>query len=62
MLDIMLICFAGLLAVSVNSLAGGGTLLSFPMLVWLGRDPSVPNATNALALWPASLASLVAYA
>lgn len=60
MLDIMLICFAGLLAGSVNSLAGGGTLLSFPMLVWLGRDAVVANATNALALWPASLASLVA--
>jgi hypothetical protein len=60
MLDAVLICFAGLLAGSVNSIAGGGTLLSFPMLVWLGRDPVVANATNALALWPASLAGLVA--
>lgn len=60
MLDMVLICFAGLLAGSVNSLAGGGTLLSFPMLVWLGRDSVVANATNALALWPASLASLFA--
>lgn len=60
MLDVVLICFAGLLAGAVNSLAGGGTLLSFPMLVWLGRDPVVANATNALALWPASLASVLA--
>ena len=60
MLDTLLICCAGLLAGAVNSLAGGGTLLSFPMLVWLGRDPVVANATNALALWPASLASVVA--
>lgn len=60
MLDCLLICAAGMLAGGVNSLAGGGTLLSFPMLVWLGRDPVVANATNALALWPGSFASLVA--
>jgi uncharacterized protein len=40
----------------INAVAGGGTLLSFPVLVWAGRDPVVANATNALALWPSSLA------
>jgi uncharacterized membrane protein YfcA len=39
----------------VNSVAGGGTLLSFPALVWIGRDPILANATNAVALWPGSL-------
>ena len=48
---------AGLGAGLINAVAGGGTLLSFPVLVWAGRDPVVANATNALALWPGSLAS-----
>lgn len=48
---------AGAAAGMVNSIAGGGTLLSFPVLLWLGRDPIVANATNAIALFPGSLAS-----
>ena len=40
----------------INSIAGGGTLLSFPALIWLGRDPVLANATSTVALWPASLA------
>lgn len=47
---------AGLAAGAVNAIAGGGTLISFPTLVWLGRDPVLANATNAVALWPGSLA------
>jgi len=47
---------AGLVAGAVNAIAGGGTLISFPTLVWLGRDPVLANATNAVALWPGSLA------
>src|SRR3954468_4057443 len=36
----------------MNSIAGGGTLLTFPVLLWLGLDPKVANATSAVALWP----------
>ena len=56
MLDTAIILIAALLAGAINSIAGGGTLLSFPALVWLGRDPILANATNAVAMWPASLA------
>jgi uncharacterized membrane protein YfcA len=45
----------------VNSVAGGGTLISFPALVWTGRDPLLANATNTIALWPGSLAALWGY-
>jgi uncharacterized membrane protein YfcA len=51
---------AGVGAGVINSFAGGGTLLTFPVLVWAGRDPVVANATNALALWPGALASAFA--
>lgn len=52
---------AGIAAGLVNSVAGGGTLLSFPTLVWIGRDPIVANVTNAVALWPGSLASVIGF-
>jgi uncharacterized membrane protein YfcA len=56
-----LIIFAtGVFAGAINAVAGGGTLLTFPMLMWLGRDPILANATNALALWPGSLAGAYA--
>jgi uncharacterized membrane protein YfcA len=52
---------AGVLAGAINSIAGGGTLISFPALVWIGRDPIIANATNAVALWPGSLSAAVGY-
>jgi uncharacterized protein len=45
------------IAGAINSIAGGGTLVSFPALVALGRDPLLANATNAVALCTGSLAS-----
>jgi uncharacterized membrane protein YfcA len=52
---------AGAGAGMVNAVAGGGTLLSFPVLLWAGRDPIMANATNALALWPGALAGAVGF-
>lgn len=56
MLDTLIILIAAVLAGAINSIAGGGTLISFPALIWIGRDPILANATNAVAMWPASLA------
>ena len=47
---------AGMIAAAVNSIAGGGTLVSFPTLLALGLPEKIANATNAVALWPGSLA------
>ena len=46
---------------AVNSIAGGGTLISFPALVWLGLDPKMASATNTIALWPGLAGSLWGY-
>jgi uncharacterized protein len=43
---------AAFVAGVVNSIAGGGTLITFPVLLWLGLDPKVANATSTVALWP----------
>jgi uncharacterized membrane protein YfcA len=45
----------------INSIAGGGTLVSFPALLWVGRDAVLANATSTVALWPASLAGLFGF-
>jgi uncharacterized protein len=55
--EALAIAAGGFIAGAVNSIAGGGTLVSFPVLVALGRDPLIANATNAVALFPGSLAS-----
>jgi uncharacterized membrane protein YfcA len=52
----LLIFLGGIAAGILNSVAGGGTLVSYPILLWVGRDPIIANATNSLALWPGSLA------
>ncbi|HEY5312465.1 MAG TPA: sulfite exporter TauE/SafE family protein [Pirellulales bacterium] len=67
--DYCLLCLAAALAGAVNSVAGGGTLLSFPVLfaVLARRDQSpgvasvVANATSTVALFPGSLAAIWGY-
>ena len=55
-----LIGAAAFLAGAMNALAGGGTFFSFPALLAVGVPPVVANASNAVALWPASIASALA--
>lgn len=55
-MELLILLAAGIAAGAINSIAGGGTLVSFPALLWLGRDPIVANATNTVAIWPGSLA------
>ncbi len=52
---------AAFVAGLVNSIAGGGTLLTFPLLIWLGLDPKVSNATSTVALWPGLFGGLFGY-
>lgn len=46
---------------AINSVAGGGSFLCFPALLFTGVPPVNANATNTLALWPGTLASVGAY-
>ncbi len=57
----VVIAAAAFAAGLINSIAGGGTLVSFPALLWIGRDPVLANATSTVALWPASLAGLYGF-
>ncbi len=50
-----------MLAGMMNSVAGGGTLLTFPALIWLGLAPINANATSTVALWPGLLGAIWGY-
>jgi len=53
--------FAGALGGAINAVAGGGSFVSFPALLFTGV-PAIPaNATNTLALWVGTTASGGAY-
>jgi uncharacterized protein len=56
-----LLFFAAVVAGAINSVAGGGSFISFPSLLFIGIPPVNANATNTVALWPGQVASIGAY-
>jgi uncharacterized membrane protein YfcA len=52
---------AGVLGGALNSVAGGGSFIAFPALLFTGVPPIPANATNTIALWTAAAASGGAY-
>jgi len=61
MLSIAVLILAGLSAGIVNAIAGGGTLLSFPTLIWIWVPPIMANATATLTALPGYIGSAWAY-
>lgn len=59
LLDYVVAAGAGFVAGGVNALAGGGTLLSFPILIALGLPPVSANVTNTVALSPGYLGGVL---
>lgn len=57
----VLLFVAAFVGGALNSVAGGGSFFSFPALLFIGLDPKIANATNSVALWPGSAASVLAY-
>jgi len=52
---------AALVGGALNALAGGGSFIALPALLFAGVPPVVANATNTVALWPASVSGALAY-
>ena len=61
MLHFLLLALAGLLAGTMNAVAGGGSFVTFPALVFAGLPPVAANATSTVALFPGTMASTWAY-
>jgi uncharacterized membrane protein YfcA len=60
-LNYFLVFLAAAVGSAINSVAGGGTLITFPAIVALGVPPLSANATSTVALWPGSFASMLAF-
>ena len=58
---IVFLFVAGALGGALNAVAGGGSFVAFPALLWTGVPPIPANATNTIALWTAAAASGGAY-
>jgi uncharacterized membrane protein YfcA len=55
--QLLLVGGGAFLAGGMNAIAGGGTFFSFPALLAAGVPPVMANASNTVAMWPASLSS-----
>lgn len=60
--DVAVLLFgAGIVAGTMNAVAGGGSFVTFPALVFAGLPSVVANASSTVALVPGTLASVYAY-
>jgi uncharacterized membrane protein YfcA len=57
----ILLFVAGILGGALNAVAGGGSFIAFPALLFTGVPPIPANATNSLSLWTGIVASGGAY-
>lgn len=60
-LEILSLLAAAFAAGGVNAVAGGGTLITFPVLILFGVPPVIANATSTLALLAGMGGSLYGY-
>ena len=61
MFEVIVLALAGFGAGVVNTIAGGGTFLTFPALVWAGVPPVAANATSAVAVFPGYLGGAIGF-
>ena len=59
--DQAIVFVAAALAQGLNTVAGGGSFITFPALIFAGVAPIEANATSTIALWPGALSSAWAY-
>jgi uncharacterized membrane protein YfcA len=57
----LLLFIAAMLGGTLNSVAGGGSFVTVPSLIFAGVLPVEANTTSTVALWPGSVASITAY-
>ena len=60
MVQILLVALVSFIAAAMNSIAGGGTFITFPTLSGILGSDKLANMTSTIGLWPGSAASVVA--
>jgi uncharacterized membrane protein YfcA len=59
--NILLVASIGIISGFLNTVAGGGSLLSMPALIFLGLPSAVANGTNRVAIMAQSLAAVAGF-
>jgi uncharacterized membrane protein YfcA len=59
--QIVIVFVAAFLAGIVNAIAGGGTLITFPALIWLGLDPIIANVTSTVGIVPGTIGGVIGF-
>ena len=58
---LFILTIVGFVAGVINTIAGGGSLLTLPMLIFMGLSPSVANGTNRIGIFVQTAASVVGF-
>lgn len=61
LLHIVLLAAVGVIAGFLNTMAGGGSLLVLPALVFMGMDGPIANGTNRIAVMAQTIASVAGF-
>jgi uncharacterized membrane protein YfcA len=59
--EVLLVIIVGFFSGFINTIAGGGSLLSLPLLIFLGLPPVVANATNRVAIFVQNIFSVAGF-
>ena len=59
--DLLVIAAVALAAGGINSIAGGGSLILFPVLVALGLGTVAANVTNSVSQWPGYIGGVLGF-
>ncbi|MDH7446485.1 sulfite exporter TauE/SafE family protein [Aquimarina sp. 2201CG14-23] len=58
---LILLAIVGFIAGVINTIAGGGSLLTLPMLIFMGLPPSIANGTNRIGIFIQSITSVAGF-
>jgi uncharacterized protein len=59
--QVFLVLGAGCIAGFINTVAGGGSLLTLPLLIFLGLPPSMANGTNRVAIFLQNVSAMTTF-
>lgn len=58
---LIILALVGFFAGIINTIAGGGSLLTLPMLIFMGLPPAVANGTNRIGIFIQSITSVAGF-
>lgn len=60
-LQAIFLIFIGVIAGFINTVAGGGSLLTLPILIFLGLPPAMANGTNRIAIFFQNISGIAGF-